>query len=306
MSSSPEILFAPRGTQFVDFIKSVLMRCTFSKSELKTITNDEACLTRFKDAFTHESADPDRNYEFLEKIGDSCVNKCIRFYIIKKFPSLHTKQGVEYISELESKWKSTSYLSSFADKLNFKSFISADVDSISKNIRTRSEDVFEAFIGALELNVDSIRGDNTGYGVCYEFMTSLLDEIKVVYSYEQLINSKSRLNELFLGLKDNSLKLTYSTTSRVDKKDGRIFRSNIVIGGKTMGDSIHFNKLDKEYLAQIGLTYTPPYRRKIVAEKVAAEVAIYNLIRQSRVNKSTNLYTSVQKMYAKKALNPFK
>lgn len=305
MSEELKIIYAPRDESFTKFIRTLLLRGNLLEDSINALLSSPKYINRFKNAFTHETADPDNNYQFLEKIGDSCVNKCIRFYIIKKFPKLHNKQGVEYISELESNWKSTAYLSQFADKLNFKKFISADEDSINKNIRARSEDVFEAFVGALELNIDDYKGDCTGYGVCYKFVSSMLDDIKVEYTYEQLINSKSRLNELFLGIKDDNLKMKYETVSEVDDINGRTFKSKITIGKKTMGNSEHFCKLNIKYRENIGVVYKEPYRKKVVAEKVAAEVAIYNLIRQSRKRKS-NLSLSVEKMAAKKAINPFK
>lgn len=305
MSSSPPLIIrAPRDNSFTVFVKTLLSRSNLSATNITKMLSDEICMKRFRDAFTHESADQDNNYQFLEKIGDSCVNKCIRFYIIKKFPNLHNKQGVEYISELECNWKSTEYLSKFADYLGFKPFISADEDSINKNIRARSEDVFEAFVGALELNADSIIGDTMGYGICYCFMSSMLNRIKIEYTYEQLINSKSRLNELFLGMKDDTLKMKYTTTSTVSEKYGRIFTSKLYIGDKAMGNSDDLKRLDKKYLEDIGTIYKYPYRKKVVAEKVAAEVAVYNLIRQSKSSK--NLSDSVKKMMEKKSINPFK
>jgi dsRNA-specific ribonuclease len=299
-----KIIFAPRGKQFTEFIRILLERSKIQPYKITSILNSNICMKRFKDAFTHDSADADNNYQFLEKIGDSCVNKCIRFYIIKRFPQLHNKQGVEFISELESKWKSTAYLSKFADQLGFKKFISADDDSINKNIRSRSEDVFEAFVGALELNIDFLNGDSAGYGVCYIFVSSMLNTINVKYTYEQLINSKSRLNELFLGLKDDTLKMKYITTSSLHDTNGRTFKSLVNIGGKIMGNSDDFNRLDKKYIESIGVWYKPPYRKKVVSEKVAAEVAIYNLIRQSK-RKGSNLTLSVKKMQIKRDLNPF-
>lgn len=299
-----KIILAPRGKQFTEFIRILLERSKIQPCKILSILASDSYMKRFKDAFTHDSADADNNYQFLEKIGDSCVNKCIRFYIIKRFPQLHNKQGVEFISELESKWKSTAYLSKFADQLGFKMFISADEDSINKNIRSRSEDVFEAVVGALELNIDDLCGDSTGYGVCYTFVSSMLNTINVNYTYEQLINSKSRLNELFLGIKDDTLKMKYSTSSAFNEINGRTFRSTVNIGGKIMGNSDDFNRLDKKYIEEIGVFYKPPYRKKVVAEKVAAEVAIYNLIRQSK-RRGSNLTVSVKKMGLKKDLNPF-
>lgn len=303
MDSVQRIIYASRGQEFIDFISSLLRRLHLSLKIKRLLISGEY-LKRFERAFTHESADKKHNYQFLEKIGDSTINKIIRFYIIKKFPELHNKEGVEFISELESKWKSTSTLSQMADKLGFKRFISADEDSIMKNIRCRSEDVIEAFIGALELNIDHILGPCEGYKYCFSFMASLLDTIPINYTYEQLINSKTRLNELFLGIKSGTLGLRYETNVEVGGDNGRVFHSKVIIGGKIMGKSQDINRLDPHYLKQIGVIYTEPYRKKIVAEKVAAEVAVYNLIRQSK-QKQTNLTESVRKMNEKKMLNPF-
>ena len=301
-----KIIHAPRDNSFKEFIRSLLQKADLDKMVIKVLLKPRS-LKLFADSFTHESANEEHNYQFNEKFGDTTVNKSIRTYITYKFPKLQNKEGVEYISELESKWKSTEQLSRFANDLGFKEFISADEERLDKNIRATSEDVFEAFVGALEMNIDREFDIGEGYCTCYKFMERLLNTINISYTYEQLINSKSRINELILGMKNHNLKLKYVSNKNVEDA---IFSSKVYIVNKEtkseelIGDSNNLNRLDVSYQQNFKGVYRPPFRKKVVSEKAAAEVAIYNLIIKSESGDEI-LIESVKKMRRKRNLCPF-
>lgn len=301
---SQQIIIAPRDDTFKIFLTSLLQRGGLEQNIIDNILQDSRCFKLFSNAFTHLSADPLNNYEFLEKLGDATVNKIIRYYIIMQFPELHNKEGVEYISLLETKWKSTSCLYSFAQKLNIKQFISADKDYTDIKVRTTSEDIFEAIVGAMELSINLLYPDNYGYNICYNFVVSLLKDINIKYTYEQLLNSKSRLNELVLGVKDVSMKIEYKTKSEITS-ECRVFVTNIYINGKLIGCSDDLKLVNEKYIQGTGVSYPTPFRLKIASEMAASEVVIYNLIKSSKLEGNEHIRKSVMQMAKKKKLCPF-
>ena len=46
-------------------------------------------------AFTHKSADPKNNYEFIEILGDSILNASIVAYMDERFPQIRSPAGVQ-------------------------------------------------------------------------------------------------------------------------------------------------------------------------------------------------------------------
>ena len=153
----------------------------------------------------------------------------------------------------------------------------------------------------MELNADREFGEFQGYSICASFICALLETIDITYTYEQLINAKSRINELFLGLKDPTRKLKYSSIKNIEDAT---FISTVSIGGRIMGSSDMLSSIDAKYSSDLQ-TYRTPFRKKVLAEKAAAEVAIYNLIQESKYGSDENLTEAVEKMSIKKALNPF-
>jgi dsRNA-specific ribonuclease len=163
-------------------------------------------------AFTHPSVDPVENYEFYEFIGDVTVNKCIVWHAHRRFPHLRTVKGVEIISQLKSNLVSRKSLSSFADKLDFWKYIRMTSEIQERHKKKVLEDVFEAFIGALEMIIDDCVNPHSGYGVCYTIIDSILSNIKISLATIDLKDSKTRLKELF-DKNPNLKNLKYIVTS---------------------------------------------------------------------------------------------
>ena len=77
-------------------------------------------------------------------------------------------------------------------------FISTNFNRGSKDdITSTLEDVFESFFGATELIIDNKFKIGTGYKICYKIISRLLDKINITINYEDLVDSKTRLKELF-------------------------------------------------------------------------------------------------------------
>jgi len=173
------------------------------------LLNDEESLEIYAKAFTNPAANPNYNYEILEKIGDSTCNKIIMWYIYRKYPKLEsTPQGLMIFSRLFHTLQSTETCSKLALELGFEKFVSTgwmrvkdkyeEVMKIKRN--GVLEDCFEAFFGATELIIDKKIREGVGYTICNEIFKGILRESTFKFPsirYEELFDPITRLKELF-------------------------------------------------------------------------------------------------------------
>lgn len=158
---------------------------------------DEESMKIYSDAFTHISIDSDRNYEYLEILGDVTCNKSIVWYIKDRFPQLQNSEGVKVIARLRINLVSKKNFSIIADQLGFTEFISCEKDIKDQKGKSILEDVFEAFFGATELLIDKMISPGAGYSICYRIIKNILDEQYISLDYEDLYDPITRLKETF-------------------------------------------------------------------------------------------------------------
>jgi len=185
-----------RGLPFKHFIIDILKRSRLKQKYIDQLVSDQNIKTYY-DAFTHISIDSDRNYEYLEILGDVTCNKCIVWYIKDRFPQLQNSEGVKVIARLRINLVSKKNFAIIAESLHFHDFISCEKEIKDQKGKSLYEDVFEAFFGATELLIDSITGFGSGYGICYRIMKSILDEQNISLRYEDLYDPITRLKETF-------------------------------------------------------------------------------------------------------------
>lgn len=191
-----EISMGTRGEIFKAFIRQFLQRSQLKKKYLDELTNDES-MKLYSDAFTHISIDADRNYEYLEILGDVTCNKSIVWYIKDRFPQLQNPEGVKVIARLRINLVSKKNFAMIAERLGFMDFISCDKEIKEQKGKSLLEDVFEAFFGATEILLDKMLGLGSGYGICFRILKSILDESMISLRYEDLYDSITRLKETF-------------------------------------------------------------------------------------------------------------
>lgn len=186
------------GASFAKMIHTVLRdHARLKKKYIAMLLQDPASLERFHAAFTHNSVNQERNYEWLEIMGDATVNKCVVSYIAQRFPFLRTPEGVKIIARLKIKLVAGKQLASMATRLNFPPHIRYHAPLNAAHLKSLHEDVFEAFIAAIELGIDDHVQPGSGYGVCYRLISSLLDECPISLRYEDLYDAVTRLKETF-------------------------------------------------------------------------------------------------------------
>jgi len=196
LEKQKELSFGERGLPFKSFIQTLLQRSHLKKKYIDLLTNTES-MNLYSDAFTHISIDPDRNYEYLEILGDVTCNKSIVWYIKERFPQLQNSDGVKVIARLRINLVSKKNFAMIAESLGFIDFISCEKEIKEQKGKSLLEDVFEAFFGATEVLIDGLLGNGAGYGICFRILKSILDELNISLKYEDLYDPITRLKETF-------------------------------------------------------------------------------------------------------------
>ena len=161
---------------------------------------DDAGMTYFTTAFTHSSSDPNNNYEHLEFLGDLTYNKCVGWYLPRRYPRLFSPDAEDILTKLKINFIQSKAMGLMAQKSGFLKFIHYDPTSFvftSTNIQDVLEDVFEAFFGATEWLIDSRTTIGVGYGVCYKIVSKKLDAENFSFEFVDLMDPITILKEIF-------------------------------------------------------------------------------------------------------------
>lgn len=228
-NNSVEIYNGIRGDKFIYFLKQVLSLSNLNEQYYDILLDKEG-IEVYDQVFTHKTANPESNYEYLEFLGDTTLNKSIAWYLSRRFPQLNCLSGVKILTRLKINLISKRSFAGFAKKLCFWDFISADTDVRSTKMEKTLEDVFEAFFGATELLIDSRIQQGAGYNTCYNIISNILDSQNISVRYEDLFDAKTRLKEIFDFFGDKLGKLKYDTV-----KEERIHYVTVVLNTTILG-----------------------------------------------------------------------
>ena len=240
-----EIYLGPRDKSFESLIRSVIKKGNLKPKYIDMLT-DEKSMDAYATAFSAASADPDKNYEVFEQLGDLSGNKFIVSYAYRRFPQLNCALGVQVVARLRIVYGSKAIFFKIAEDLGFWPYISAvetKHEKAGKKVKCRTkdkkdllEDVFEAFLGATEFLIDTRIRQGAGYAIVYDILKGIFDDLDISLEYSALVDAKTRIKELFDTFKKNprlqhlgSLKymndrdemLVTSTVYRVDEKGRR-------------------------------------------------------------------------------------
>lgn len=223
MDTPPVIYSGPRNASFKNMLTNILKQSKLKQKYISELT-DEKSLQIYDQAFTAASANPIKNYEIYEQIGDLTVNKFIVWYAYKRFPQLECPLGVKVVARLRINYGSRQSFSEIAEKLNFWPFISADEEERSRKKKDLLEDALEAFIGCTEQILDKKYRPGVGYGIVYDILSSIFDKIPMSLAYNDLYDAKTRLKELFDSHKDNLGTWTYIDTREEMLAESKIYQ----------------------------------------------------------------------------------
>lgn len=140
-------------------------------------------------AFTHETVDPEFNYEELELLGDRVLKTSFCDYLTQRFPGI--KKGT--LSLHEDTYMSKLYQRELSVKLGFQPWIRVRDTDISTNIL---EDVFESFVGALFRVSDMVEKRGMGYLNCFNLMVHLFNDVPIDPT-RAIGKSKTQIKQMF-------------------------------------------------------------------------------------------------------------
>lgn len=203
-SGKPVSLNSPvRGERFINFIKNILINRGLMKPEQVDALMTSKNIELFNRAFTHTSYNLRVNYELLEFAGDKVVDYALAQYLINKYPKLmepgkQTFDGLKIISKAQLHIRSFAVLSYAAQRLGFDEYIGYNREEYpTPESRSKiHEDVFEAFIGACDVAINSICESPVGYIICYEIVKSIFEEINISLEHHSLVDPVTRFKEL--------------------------------------------------------------------------------------------------------------
>lgn len=192
----PTPCYGQRDESFKSLIHGLLVKANLKKKYIAMFTDDSA-MEIYNSVFTHKSIDAENNYEHYEILGDGTITKFLIWYFSERFPKIATSSGVKVLAQLRIKYGSKIMLAPIAEEYGFTKYISATKGEFDVSKTSLLEDVFEAFIGATELLVNTRIKKHVGYSVCYTLLQTLYDAKPIDISYEALNSPISRLKEIF-------------------------------------------------------------------------------------------------------------
>lgn len=282
------VYLGTRDETFKELIGRILETGDISKKYIDELLSPEG-LSYFSTAFTHESADRDNNYEFLETLGDATLDTCTLWYLANRFPQIRCKAGSDILTKLKITIVQSKNFAKLATELGFWDFISMAKTLNEAPIKDEKilEDVFESCFAVIQLLLDKM-GIGVGHVVCYKIISKMLDTKNIRIDYEQLVDAKTRLKELF---DKPYTKTRYGEFAYVDAGSTPTHHKVEIVFGPS--NIVGPSKNNKAYLktGRIGQGMTviaagQSTRTSIEAEQNAAQMALdylkttYNLVKE--------------------------
>lgn len=194
------VYLGKRDDTFKQMIGSILETGDISEKYVDELLTPEG-MSYFSTAFTHETADRENNYQFMETLGDATLNTCTVWYLAQRFPQIRCKAGSDIFTKLKIKLVQSKSYGKMASELGFWDFISMEKNlneaASVKDKQSILEDVFESCFAAIQLLLDSKFGIGVGHVVCYKIISKILDKKNIRIDYEQIVDAKTRLKEMF-------------------------------------------------------------------------------------------------------------
>jgi dsRNA-specific ribonuclease len=133
------------------------------------------------------------------------------------------------LTRLKIKFIQKKSFASLSEKLGFWPFISTSFNrNVTEDMTNTLEDVFESFFGATEFIIDKKYKIGMGYKICYKIISKLLDKINISINYEELVDPKTRIKELFDHNKHKGIgTIEYIRTDQELCKYNKLCRSSV-------------------------------------------------------------------------------
>lgn len=212
------------------------------KNWIKTTTGiSPKNISLYQQAFFHSSISVKRSgttvsNERLEFLGDAVLGAIIAEYLFKMFP--YKDEG--FLTQLRSKIVNGQSLKELALKFGFNHFLKA---SLTKDEKTKSSaygDAFEAFIGAVYLDV--------GYNSTKKFVISKI--VKIHLDVEELVNTNEDYkSQLQIYCQKNKFTLEYKLLSEDRNGTQKQYVVQVFVDGKPYIRFENYSKRNAEQKA---------------------------------------------------------
>lgn len=196
--SSPYYLSLSRQLDFRACVMDIIERTGVSEEDNKKILFSspnvlrEELFQEFAKCFVPQSIDPIHNYELYEIFGDLSLNKATISYLFRilkpRLSKIESGKSLAYFDKLKAYYISKKFYSNLSRTIGFDEFINRVCFSDSgkqlmaskqKNIDDLHEDVMEAFIGCLELQLDTYIGMHRGFVYVSNFIYDLFSDVEI-------------------------------------------------------------------------------------------------------------------------------
>lgn len=190
------IYFGCRDENFTNLVKGILEKGKLKPKYIDMLMSEDGLKT-YDQVFTSKTANPDVNYEVFENLGDLTANKCIGWYMFRRFPQLNCTDGVKVLARLKINYGAKGSFFDIADKLGFWNYITSSDGERNESRKDLLEDTLEAFVGATEYLIDMKTRNGVGYAICYDIIENIFNDMDISLAYQDLFDSKTKLKELF-------------------------------------------------------------------------------------------------------------
>lgn len=224
-------------------IKKLLSQLNFKKTKsdkdfkdwIKTTTGfTPKNIVIYQQAFLHSSAAAKRNNtpvsnERLEFLGDAVLGAIIAEHLFKIYP--YKDEG--FLTQLRSKIVNGQNLKELSIKFGFNAQLKANLTKEEKVKSSAYGDAFEAFIGAVYLDL--------GYEKTKKFVTSKI--IKFHVDISELVNTDTDFkSQLQIYCQKNKLNLEYKLLSEEKQGANKIYTIQVFINDKPYTTFENFSK----------------------------------------------------------------
>jgi ribonuclease III len=179
-------------------------------------------------AFTHTSVNQNnsigKDYERLEFMGDAFISMVVAELVFQ----LHPQWSQGELSKTRAKFVQTKSLVTIAQKLKLADYVTIG-PSIKREMVAQSdkilEDIFEAFIGALYLDL--------GYQNAYTFVATLFRPLIAAVDMDELTDYKTRLQEEMQA--EYREAVTYEKVEESGPAHEKVFTYQVSFNGIVLG-----------------------------------------------------------------------
>lgn len=198
-------------------------------------------LSLYQQAFFHSSYSAKRSgtaisNERLEFLGDALLGAIVAEYLFKLYP--YKDEG--FLTQLRSKIVNGQSLKDLAIKFGFNDYLKASLTRDEKSKSSAFGDAFEAFIGAVYLDL--------GYNKTRKFVTSKI--IKLHMDLDDLINTNEDYkSQLQIYCQKNKLALEYRLLNEQRQGTNKLYTVQVFINQKPYVKFENYSKRQAEQRA---------------------------------------------------------